>query len=151
MPTRVQVSRAIAAPAAEVFQLIADVERMPENFPEVVRVKMLNDIRAAPGARFVETRSHRGREMETELEIAEYDHDRSIRMVADSHGTIWDTRFELRPEGGRTRLTMTMDAKPHAWLPRILNPIMKGMFRRGMQGHLDAVAQKLESKDGASG
>ncbi|TPV92812.1 MAG: SRPBCC family protein [Myxococcales bacterium FL481] len=138
--TRVSVCRTIPAPAARVFRIIADVERLPDHFPEVIRVEMLNETRGA-GCRFVETRQHRGKQMRTELEMTEYEPDRRVRMVADSHGTVWDTCFDLDPSGDATRLTVTMHARAHSILPRILNPMMKRLFRRGIRGHLEAVAR----------
>lgn len=66
-------------------------------------------------------------------------------MVADSHGTVRDTRFELGTETGATRLDVTMEAKAHALLQKLLNPLMKGAYRKGIERHLDAFQSYCEA------
>lgn len=88
------------------------------------------------------------REMKTELDVTEYVENERIRMVADSHGTVWDTVFTVEPVDGKTRLRIAMDARPHKLLPKLLNPLMQGMFRKGMAKHLEVVAAWCETAAG---
>ena len=86
---------------------------------------------------FRETRRMKSKEMVTELEVTEYELNNYVRMVADSHGTVWDSLFTVKPSGEGTEITITMDARAHKLLPKLLNPVFKGLFRRGLEKHMD--------------
>lgn len=109
-----------------------------------MRVEFLSENKSGIGARFRETRLMRGKEVSTELEVTEFVQDSPVRLVADSHGTVWDTLFEVSPNNGGTELTMTMDARAYRLLPKILNPLMKGMVRRAIEQDMDMVKSFCE-------
>ena len=135
--TQVTVKRTIDAPPAVIFKTVSDIENLPNTSEDVLRIEFLTEQRSGVGTRFRETRRmKKDKEMVTELEVTEYDPAGRVRMVADSHGTVWDTLFTVSPEG---ELTISMDCRAHKLLPRLLNPLFKGMFRRGMEKHLDAL------------
>lgn len=145
--TSVTASRLIEAPVAVVYEAITDVENLPATNPDIVKVELLTEPSTLKtGTRFRETRIVNGKEQVTELEITEARPDARVRMVADSHGTVWDTRFELAREMGCTLLDITMEARAHALLPRLMHPLMKGAYRKGIERHLDALQSYCESR-----
>jgi len=85
----------------------------------------------------------------TELELTEYVENESLRFVADSHGTIWDTVYTLKAVNGGTELTLVMDAKAYRWLPKIINVAMKGMVKRAVAKDVDCVKEYCEKASGA--
>lgn len=139
--TRIKVARDIAAPPEVVFGAVADIERLPEVNEEVVRIEFLGEQRSGVGTRFRETRRMGKREMETELEVTEYEAPTRARMVTDSHGTVWDTVFRITPTEAGAHLEIDMDARPHKIMTRIMTPLMAPLFRRGMQKHIDVLAE----------
>ncbi|MEL6906432.1 MAG: SRPBCC family protein [Planctomycetota bacterium] len=139
--TRIAVERAIDAPPEVVFAAVADIEHLPDVSEDVVGIEFLTEQRFGVGTRFRETRRMGKRTMDTDLEVTEYDPPHRVRMVTDSHGTVWDTVFRITETAGGAHLEIDMDARPHALLPRIMNPLMKPMFRRGMQKHIDTLAE----------
>ena len=144
--TQITVQRTIDAPLGTVFRAVTEVENLPASIPDVVSVEFLSEARSGVGTRFRETRRMGKREMQTELEVTELVPNERARMVADSHGTVWDTLFTVRPAGDKTELEICMDARPHKLLPRLMNPLMKGVFRGGLQKHLDAVSAYCEAQ-----
>lgn len=145
--TRVTVSRTIAASPETIFRAISDIPNLPDTVPDIVRVEMLSETSAGVGTRFRETRVMNGKESVTELEVTEYRAGERVRMVADSHGTVWDSVFTVKPTGEaaeRAELTITMDARAHKLLPRLLNPVFKGLYRKGLLRHVDAVKAYCE-------
>lgn len=142
--TRVTVEGAVAARPETVFRAVTDVEHLPELDDQIVGIEFLTDQRSGRGTRFRETRSMNGREMVTELEITEWVEGERARMVADTHGTVWDTLFTVRPDGAGCVLVIDMDARPHKLLPRIMNPLMKRFFRKGIEGHVEKVRAHCE-------
>ena len=143
--TRITVRREIAASPEVVFRTITDVEGMPDANPDVVRVEFLSEQRSGVGTRFRETRRMEKKEMDTDLEVTEFDPPARARMVTDSHGTVWDTTFRVRPTDRGCELEIAMDARPHALLPRIMNPLMRPVFRKGMEKHLVHLARYCEA------
>ncbi|MEM7248181.1 MAG: SRPBCC family protein [Acidobacteriota bacterium] len=146
--TRVAVSRLINATPETVFDAVCNIENLPATNPDVVGIEFLTEQKSGAGTRFRETRRMKDKEMVTELEVTEWTHGRHARMVADSHGTVWDTVFSVEPKGDQTELRLVMDARAHAFLPKLLNPLMKGFFRKGMDGHLTHVKAYCEGQPG---
>ena len=129
--SRISVERSIAAPPAIVFDAVTNIEKLPETNADIASIEFLTDRKRGLGTRFRETRRMGKNELVTELEVTEFVEDRRARMVADTHGTIWDTVFEVEPTAEGSHLRIVMDARPHKLLPKIMNPLMKGFFRKG--------------------
>ena len=143
--TRVVVERAIDAPPEDVFRYVTDIERLPENNPDVVAVEFLTDSRSGVGTRFRETRRMGKREMVSEIEVTEYQANERARMVNDMNGTVWDTEFMVSPIDRGTLFRITMDARPYKLVTRIMVPIMKGFFAKGIEKYADDVRSGCEA------
>ena len=50
----------------------------------------------------------------------------------------------LTPSGGRTNLTMTMDARAHKLLPKLLNPLFRRMIAKAVERDMDLVKSACE-------
>lgn len=138
----------IAAPADAAFRVLSELERQPERFEEVQSMEYLSEGGfTGVGTRIREVRAMSGGQtLATELEVIEYDPEaRVIRMVADTHGTIWDTRMSVAEEEGGCRVTFAMDARGQTWLKRAMNVVMQGFFRRGIREHLKHLRTLLEA------
>ncbi len=142
--TRIVVEREVEAPIDRVFRTVAHIEEFQRAVPHIVRVDFLSDVKTGVGTRFRETRLMKGKEAETELETTEYVENDRVRMVADSHGTVWDTVFSVTESGGVTHLTLSMDARPHELLSRLTVPLIKGMVRKAVEGDMDLVKEYCE-------
>lgn len=142
---RTTVSRTIHAPIERVFDTVAHIENFQKAIPDIVRIEFLSDQRSGVGARFRETRLMRGKEQTVELEVTEYVQNDHIRLVSDTHGTVWDTVFTVRPAtGGGVDLTMVMDANAYKFLPKLMNPLIKGMIQKAIEKDMDAVKTVCE-------
>ena len=143
--TRTTVARIIDAPVDRVFQAVADISNFSKAVPHIINVEFISDVRTGKGARFKETRMINGREATTELEVTEYVENERVRFVSDTGGTIWDTIFTVSPREGSTELAMTMDAKPHRFLAKIMTPMIKGVVQKAIEKDMDAVKVYCES------
>ena len=81
----------------------------------------------------------KGKEATVELEVTEFVENEHIRIVSDTNGTVWDTVFTVAPVGDQTRLDMVMDAKAYKLLPKLMNPIIKGMIQKAIEQDMDSV------------
>ena len=145
MPT-IRVVRSIAAPLELVFTTVADITQFRQAIPHIVNVEFLSATRSGVGTRFRETRLMNGKEMPTELEVTEYVKNDRIRLVADSHGTIWDTLFTVRSDQGRTELTMVMEAKGYKLLAKIMNLLICRLVAKAVEQDMDSVKTFCENR-----
>ena len=88
----------------------------------------------------------KGREVTEELEVTEYVPHEHVRIVADTNGTVWDTVFRVEPRGDQTELTITMDAKAYKLLPKLVNPLIKGMIQKAIGSDADAIKRYCEAQ-----
>lgn len=107
-------------------------------------VEFLNDKITEVGARIRETRLVNGKEVTEDFEITEYVENDHVRIVNDSHGTVWDSVFQVTTESGQTILTLTMDARPHKLVSRITVPLLKGVIANAIGKDLDLVKEWCE-------
>jgi hypothetical protein len=136
---KIIVSRKIKAPIDKIFKAISDIRHLPETNPDIVKIEFVSEVKSGIGTRFIETRLMNGKESRTELEVSELIENEHIRMVADSHGTVWDSIFTIKPIDDQVLLTLSMDAIAHKLLPKLLNPLMKNFYKKGLEKHMDAV------------
>jgi hypothetical protein len=97
--TRTTVTRFIHAPIDRVFNTVADIRLFSQAIPHIVNVEFLSDAKSGVDTRFRETRVMKGKKVTTELEVTEYVENSHVRLVADSHGTVWDSLFTVNPNG----------------------------------------------------
>ena len=143
--TQIKEKRIINASKETVFKVVSDFANLPTAVPEVVRIEFISTVRSGLGTRFREVRLVNGKESITELEVTEYREYEHIRMVADSHGTVWDSVFRLTPVGEATELEVVMHARAHKLLARMIHFLMRGFYKSGIGKHLNAIKNFCES------
>jgi carbon monoxide dehydrogenase subunit G len=139
------VTRTIDAPVETVFRTVSDISKFKEAIPHIVEVEILSDIKSGVGTRFRETRIMKGKPATTELEVTEFAENERVRIVADSHGTVWDTVFTVEEKDGKTELNMVMDARTTKLLAKMMIPLVMGMIRKAVEGDMDSVKAYCES------
>ncbi len=144
--SRQAITKEIAAPVPAVFAVLSNAEQFAAALPHVVRTEFVSEQRSGLGTVFRETRSLRGREMTFELQVTEYETDRKVRMVTESHGTVWDTLFEVEPDGEHTRLIVSSDAISERLLPKIRNWLFRGMMAKAVANDLDLLKAYVERR-----
>ncbi|MBV7335637.1 SRPBCC family protein [Chloroflexi bacterium TSY] len=137
--TQTVVTRTIDAPVELVFDTVANINQFSQALPHIVNVEILSDTQSGVGTHFRETRLMNGKEATTELEVTEYVENERIRLVSDTGGTIWDTVFTVAAKGDQTELVMVMDANAYKLLPKLMNPLIKGMVKKAIEKDMDAV------------
>ena len=143
--SRTIVTRRIEAPVDRVFETVADIGNFSKAISRIVNVEFMSEQRLGVGTRFKETRLMNGREAVVELEVTEFVRDDHVRLVSDTHGTVWDTVFRVSDVGGATELVMTMDANAYKLLPKLMNPLIKGMIKKAIETDMDSVKTFCET------
>ncbi len=145
MPT-MTITREIQAPVNVVFNTVAHTEEWVKCQPQVVKVEYLTDQQVGVGAKFRETRMMKGKEATTELEVTEYEVNDRTRLVADSHGAVWDSLFTMTEQDGVTTLTLTMESRPYKLIPKIMLPLCNGMIKKEVAKDMDRVKAYCEEQ-----
>lgn len=141
----IEASRMIDAPLSRVFETVSDIRNFSKAVPDIVNVEFLTDQTKGKGTRFRESREINGKEASTVLEVIEYAENERIRLVADSHGTVWDSAFTVRDADGKTELKLVMEAKAYKLSARLMNVVMKGFVRKALEKDMDAVKLYCET------
>lgn len=140
----ITVTRTINAPIEKVFGTVADIRQFEQALPHVIGHEFLSEQESGVGTQFRETRVMKGRETVTELEVTEYVENDRVRMVADTNGTVWDTVFTVTTDGTTTTLVTTMQARAYKLLPKLLNPLIRGMIAKAVGKDMDLVKASCE-------
>jgi len=133
------VTRAIAAPIDRVFDTVADITQFSRAIPHITKVEFLSEQHSGVGTKFRETRLIKGKETTTELEVTELVNNDRVRLIADSHGTVWDSIFQVGRAGNGTALTLTMEARSRGLIPRVMTRLIRGMVQRALEADMNAV------------
>ena len=141
----VATERMIEAPAGRVFSVLSSVEEFKNAVPGIQSVEFLSEQTSGTGTRFRETRIMNGREASTILEVGQFVEDDRIQMVSLAGGTEWDTLFTVSSEGGPTRMTMCMKARPLNLLSALMVPLILPMVSKAVEGDMDAVKTYCEA------
>ena len=143
---QIKAARRIDAPVDEVFRIVGDIRNFSKAIPHITNIEFVSEQKFGKGTRFRETRVMNGREETTELEVTEFVENESIRLVADSHGTVWDTTFSIKPAAkGGTDLEMTMDSRPYKLFPMLVFPLIRKSIAKAVEQDMDSVKEFCES------
>jgi hypothetical protein len=142
---QLSVSRRIDAPVEQVFDTVAHIGNYTKAIPDIVRAEVISEINTGVGTRFRETRRMGGHEATTELEVTEFVANDHVRIVADTHGTVWDSTFSVVSADGCTDLTLTMDARPHTLAAKITATMAMAMIKTALEKDMDAVKAFCEA------
>jgi uncharacterized protein YndB with AHSA1/START domain len=140
-----QLSLAIAAPSATVFDFVADFTTMPRWYSAVQRVERTAGT-TGPGTRYDVHRQLPGGAARNEVEVTDYESGREVTFTSLSGPTPFVYRYLVQPDGDATRLTLegTISADGLAGPLALLGPVAEGLFRRGMRDNLGVLKEILE-------
>lgn len=143
----IETTRLISAPIEKVFETISGPEGFCQAVPHITKIEFLTDQQGGAGTRFRETRIMNGREATVELKIEELVKNQKVRMVSDAGGTVWDTVFTVCQKGDQVEMHMAMQAKPHKLMARLINPLIRSMVVKGVEGDMDSIKSFCESSE----
>ena len=126
----VQLKRQIQAPPEEVFDRTTDFANAAQVVRGIEKVEMLTDGPVGVGTRFRETRIMFGREATEEMELTTFDRPRRYELFAESHGSRYETTFDLHPIPEGTELVMTFRATPLSFFAKLMGAVMGGMMAK---------------------
>jgi hypothetical protein len=137
----------INAPPDRVFQLASSFATMPEHIPTIKRVEMLTNGPVGVGTKFNETRIMFGKEATETMEVTAFDPPRSYSIGCNSCGCIYDSRFDVIPNAGGSKVTLTFNATAVSFFAKLMKPLTKlfaGIMRKCFDSELEAIKKAAE-------
>lgn len=133
------IVRNVRAPAATVFDAVADPRQFAKAIDGVTKLEFLTPSTWGVGTRFRQSRVQNGKETTMDFELTEYVKPSRVRIVNETHGTVWDSVFTVAPDGPGTTLTLRMTTRGGRWLQRLLMPIVCLLIKKIVAKDIDAV------------
>ncbi len=150
----IEIDRAVAAPAADVWALMTDVDGWTEVVDGIRAVERLDDGSGfGVGTRWRETRVMFGREATEEMEVTAIAPGREYTVEADGQGAHYVTRMGVEPTGDDTsRIWTSFGGEPTSALSRVMaatvGKLFEGTTRKMMAQDLDGIAAAAEARTG---
>ncbi|WP_426574125.1 SRPBCC family protein [Aquihabitans sp. McL0605] len=140
----------IAAPAAHVYDLVADITNMGRWSPECYRTEWVDGATAAvPGARFKGWNHTKvgffPAKWSSTSTIRQADPGRALSFDTGLSGARWTYRFEPTADGSGCTVTETReDANPNALIKALSIPL-EGVRRRQLLAGMEVTLQRLKA------
>lgn len=142
----VTVIRQIEAPVDVVFGAVADARRFSEVLDGVTHFEFLGDVTSGVGTLYRQTRVMGGREQTMDFEITECVEGERVRILNETHGTVWDTVLTMAPKGdGACTLTMRMDALADGLFKRMMLTLVCKLIQKAVAKDMDALKAFCEA------
>jgi hypothetical protein len=146
----ITVVRPIRAPVAVVYETIVDPRRFADAISGVTKLEILSANTSGAGTRFRQSRTMNGRENTMEFDVIESVPNECVRIVNETHGTVWDSVFRVAPSNGHAVLTMRMETRSRRLYQRLLMPLIMLMIRKAVEKDMDAVTAYFENVSGTT-
>ncbi|MDG2094772.1 MAG: SRPBCC family protein [Phycisphaerales bacterium] len=138
-----EVTRVVDAEIDRVFEIFTDLEGSLTRCKGIIGIELETTGPVGKGTIFKETRQVFSRESTETLEFTEFQPPSHWVISGVSCGAQFTSRFDLQPEGGGTRVIVTIHVKPlnpFAWLMSLLAPLLNGTMKRAINEDMDTLS-----------
>jgi uncharacterized protein YndB with AHSA1/START domain len=140
---RVEFTIEIARPAAEVFEYLADLEKLPEWQGSAIESRAEGSL--AKGCRITECRRLFGRDVETVLEVTAYEPPERLTLRSLDGPVRFTVDHRLEEAGGTTLLHFAGEANPGGML-RFAGPVVESKARQEFRRDFNRLKELLEAR-----
>lgn len=139
------VETEIARAPAEVFAYVTDPAKLPTWQRNTVSVRQEGDGPLGLGTRLHEVHRAGGKELESVVEVSEYEPDRVFALKMIEGPLLVDGRITLAPAGAGTCLTFSGSGQPSGAM-RLAGPLLGRTLKRQFARHCEHLKEVLESQ-----
>jgi carbon monoxide dehydrogenase subunit G len=149
--SELSVSREVAVPPDQLWELITDLDRAPEVISAVTSIRRLDQGRSFEvGTKWEETRTILGRDTTEVLEVVEVDPGRSYTVEAESLGAGFRSVITIEPSPLGSVITMSFSSEPSGAVSRVLagtvGKLFEGGTRKALVRDLEDIAAVAETQ-----
>lgn len=145
----IRASRHIQAPIDITFDIFSDITKAEERVEGISKIEILSDIKQGLGTRWRETRVMFGQQATEEMEISDFQPNRSYDVVAESRGARYHTRYTFTEKEGGTQVEMVFSGRPQTTLMKLMSVLaflMKGPTQKALEADMDNLKAVAEAQ-----
>lgn len=145
----IRLTKQINAPIHVTFDLFSDVTQIAERVEGIQTVEMLSETVQGVGTRWRETRVMFGQTATEEMEISDFQPNKSYDVVAESNGTKYHTQYTFAERDGVTFVEMVFSGTPTTTAGRVMsvfNFLFAGATRKALEADMDDLKRIAESQ-----
>ncbi len=150
----VEAQATINGSKEKIWAVITDIENASARISSIDSVEVLGKPDSGLiGLRWREIRTIFGKSATEVMWITDAAENEFYETRAESHGSIYISRFSISEQDGSSSLTMTHDSEPQAFLAKILSVplgfVFKGAMKKAMQRDVDDIKAAVEEQQGS--
>jgi carbon monoxide dehydrogenase subunit G len=127
----------ISAPRAKVWAAITDIENCTDMISSIIDLDILNlPTDTIVDLKWKETRKMFGKEATETMWITDFVENEYYCTRAESHGSVYITKFSLKEVDGITRLTMSFTAEAQSIFVKMISTIMSLFIENAIKKEL---------------
>jgi carbon monoxide dehydrogenase subunit G len=139
---RIELTVEIARTREDVFELLSDIERLPEW--QTSAIEAHSDGPIGEGSRVTEKRRLLGRELDTKLEVVAFEPPKRLTLRSLGGPVDFTVDHELAAQSGGTQLRFVAEARPGGLL-RLTEPVLARTAEQQFRQDFDRLKELLES------
>jgi carbon monoxide dehydrogenase subunit G len=136
----------VARPAHAVFPWLLEVDKVPRWMGHIEEYEQIGDGPLGTGSRLRQTIELSGSRVSFDLHVVRYEPPHAAEARFETNGVEVVNVYALEPAGAGTRLTQTMDAKPHGLAARMLIPVVQPRLQRKLAEDLERLRALLDGE-----
>lgn len=134
----------IARSPGEVFDFLINGENASKIIDSVVSMDKLTEGPVGVGTRYRETRLMKGKEQQTELEIAAFEPGRKYAMKNVTEGITTTYHYHFHPDSGGTRVELICEIEGNG-LKKLILPVVASILKKEDGDHLERLKEAVEA------
>jgi hypothetical protein len=148
---KVTAETTISRPREIVWSVITDIENWTGMIANIIDIKILNKpADGLVGLKWEETRRMFGKEVTETLWVTDYAENEYYCSRAESHGSVYITKFSLSELGDKTLLTISFSGEPQTSLVKTVSlcmgPVIKSTVINALHKDLADIKEQAENK-----
>ncbi|GLB59134.1 SRPBCC family protein [Cytobacillus sp. NCCP-133] len=137
-------SEIINKPVHEVFDYMVKMENVPELMPYVLKVEKQTKGEIGKGTRFLETRMIRGKKINADIEIIDFEKDRTYTTRSNANGLITEYKYDFHQIEEGTQVEMQANVQTSGLVARLTKRFIVNIVKQEDGGQLQYLKEMME-------
>lgn len=145
----IRTTKQINAPIDVTFEVFSDITKAADRIAGIEKVELLSNITEGVGTRWRETRTMFGQTATEEMEISDFQPNRSYDVVAESNGTKYHSRYTFTERDNGTLVEMVFKGTPTTFAGRLMSVagfMFAGATRKALEADMNDLKRVAEQQ-----
>ncbi|MBT2687339.1 SRPBCC family protein [Bacillus sp. ISL-47] len=136
-------SEIINKPVHEVFNYMVRMENAPELMPYVVKVEKQTEGEIGKGTKFIETRMVRGKNIKADVEIIDFEKDKTYTTRSNANGLITEYKYDFHEIEEGTQVEMEANVKTSGLVAKLTKRFIVNIVKQEDGSQLQYLKEML--------